>query len=163
MAPRASCAAGATPAAALAATQPTALGVLDGIVGFHLARASVVAHAHFERHVGTRLELTKTEFSLLMLLQANPGTSPKRLAAALAVVAPKLTLLLDRFDRRGLVQRERSATDGRSQQLRLTPRGERLARDAAAAAAPMEREWQGRLTRGEHTLLIELLDKLARA
>jgi DNA-binding MarR family transcriptional regulator len=156
-----------TPAAAVAGADAgavaPALGALEGIVGFHLARAAVVANRQFERHVGERFELTKTEFSLLMLLQANPGLSPKRLAAALAVVAPKLTLLLDRFDQRGLLHRERSASDGRSQHLRLTPRGEKLARDAAAAAAPMEREWHGRLTRGEHAMLIELLDKLAAA
>jgi DNA-binding MarR family transcriptional regulator len=145
------------------AAAPLSMGVLDEIVGFHLARAAVVTSANFDRHVGERLALTKTEFSLLMLLHANPGISPKPLARALAVVAPKLTLLLDRFEQRGLVQRERSTTDRRSQHLLLTAAGRRLAQDAAAAAGPMEQEWQQRLTRGEHAMLIELLDKLARS
>lgn len=142
---------------------PLSLGALEGIAGFHLARAAVTTSEHFERHIGARFKLNKVEFSLLMVVMANPGIVPKRLARALAIVAPKLTLLLDRFEQRGLLERERNAADGRSQHLALTAPGRKLARESATAAEAMERELQGRLTRAEHAMLIELLDKLARA
>lgn len=142
---------------------PVSLGALAGIMGFHLARATVTTYETFDRHVGKRFELNKVEFSLLMILQANPGIVPKRLARALSVTAPKLTQLVDRMQERGLVQRERNAADGRSQHLLLTDKGRRLARDATAAAEPMERELLQRLSRAEHAMLIELLDKLAGA
>jgi DNA-binding MarR family transcriptional regulator len=140
---------------------PLSFGPLAGIVGFHIARATVTTQASFQRHIAAVFELNKIEFSLLMLVMANPGIVPKRLARALAITAPKLTLLLDGLQTRHLIQRERNAADGRSQHLLLTDRGRKLARDAAAAAEPMERELLGLLSRAEHAMLIELLAKLA--
>ena len=143
------------------ADDPLGLGVLDCVVGFHLARAQAAAVASFERHVGAPLDLRKVDFSLLMLLEANGPVVPKRLARALAVTAPKLTLLVDGLAARGLVRRERNPADGRSQHVVLTDKGRRLAGAAAKAAAPMEQDMLARLTRAEHAMLIELLDKLA--
>lgn len=143
------------------ATAALSFGPLAGIAGFHLARASVTTQASFQRHIGDVFGINKIEFSLLMLVMANPGIVPKRLARALAVTAPKLTLLLDGLQVRQLIQRQRNAADGRSQHLVLTERGRKLARDSAAAAEPMERELLSRLSRAEHAMLIELLAKLA--
>jgi len=140
---------------------PLSLGPLAGIAGFHLARAAVTTQDAFQRHMAAVFDLNKVEFSLLMLAMANPGITPKRLARALAVTAPKLTLLLDGLQARSLIQRERNAADGRSQHVLLTDRGRKLARDAAAAAEPMERELLTHLSRAEHAMLIELLAKLA--
>ena len=140
---------------------PLSFGPLAGIAGFHLARAAVTTQGSFQRHIASTFDLNKVEFSLLMLVLANPGVTPKRLARALAVTAPKLTLLLDGLQTRGLIKRERNAADGRSQHVMLTERGRKLARDTAAAAEPMERELLAHLTRAEHAMLIELLAKLA--
>ena len=139
------------------------LGALRGIAGFHMARATVPALDAFERHIGTPHALHKVEFSLLMLLQANPAVSPKALARALAIAAPKLTALLDRLQQRGLLQRRPNPSDGRSQLVDLTAQGQRLAAQAARAAAAMEDELAGWLTPAEHAMLIELLAKLSRA
>ena len=136
-------------------------GALAGIVGFHLARATVTTYEAFEQSVGKPFDLKKAEFSLLMLVLANTDVPPKRLARALAVTAPQLTLLLDRMQARGLLKRERNPLDGRSQHVVLTAKGAKLARDAGAAAAVMERQLQQRLSPAEHAMLIELLDKLA--
>lgn len=141
---------------------PLSFGALDDIVGFHVARAAVTTYAAYERFIGKPFGLKKVEFSLLMIVLANQAIAPKRLARALAVTAPALTMLLDRLQQRGLIQRERNPADGRSQHVVLTAGGHQLARDAAAAAQPMEHEIQStRLTRAEHAMLIELLDKLA--
>ena len=138
-----------------------ALGPLTGIVGYHIAQAAVTTYGAFERHIGKPFGLRKVEFSLLMLLQANGALSPKQLGATLTLTAPNLTMLLDRLQARGLLRRERNPADGRSQHIVLTEAGQRLARDSAAAALPMERELQQPLTRAEHAMLIELLDKLS--
>ena len=66
-------------------------------------------------------------------------------------------------ERFGLVRREKNPADGCSQHLVLTDRGRKLARAAAEAAVPMEQALLARLTRAEHAMLIELLDKLAPA
>ena len=138
-----------------------ALGPLAGVVGYHIAQASVTSYAAFDRHIGKPFALRKEEFSLLMLLHVNGALSPKRLATTLTLTAPNLTLLLDRLQQRGLLRRERNPADGRSQHIVLTEKGQRLARDTAAAAAPMERELQQHLSRAEHAMLIELLCRLS--
>ena len=137
------------------------LGPLTGIVGYHVAQAAVTTYGAFERHIGAPFGLRKVEFSLLMLLMANGPLSPKRLGATLTLTAPNLTMLLDRLQDRGLLRRERNPHDGRSQHIVLTDKGQRLARDSAAASLPMERELQGTLSRAEHAMLIELLCRLA--
>lgn len=136
-------------------------GPLAGIVGFHLARASVSTYEAYEQFIGEPFALKKVEFSLLMIVMANQAIAPKRLARALAVTAPKLTLLLDGLQKRGLILRERNPDDGRSQHVVLTAEGLALSRAAATAAEPMERQLLSRLSRAEHAMLIELLGKLA--
>jgi DNA-binding MarR family transcriptional regulator len=137
------------------------LGPLAAAVGYHIAQAAVATTDSFERHVGQPFTLRKVEFSLLMLLKANGPLAPKRLGQTLTLTAPTLTLLLDRLQQRGLITRERNPADGRSQHIVLTDLGQRTARDAAAAAVPMERDLLERLSRAEHAMLIELLCKLA--
>jgi len=137
------------------------LGPLSGVMGYHIAQAAVTTFGTFERHVGKPFGLRKVEFSLLMLLLANGPLPPKRLALTLTLTGPNLTLLLDRLQERGLVNRERNPADGRSQNIVLTEKGRRIAQDTAAAAVPMESELLDRLSRAEHAMLIELLCKLA--
>lgn len=137
------------------------LGALSDVLGFHLAQAAVFTYGLFERHVGEPFGLRKTEYSMLLLLLANGPLSPKRLAQALALSAPNLTMLLDRLQERGLLKRERSQTDRRSQNIVLTDEGLRVAQASAAAAGPMERDLLERLSPAERAMLIELLGKVA--
>ena len=142
-------------------TQPLSLGVLSDVLGYHVAQAAVTTVDMFERHIGQPFGLRKVEYSLLLLLLANGPLTPKRLGQALALSGPKLTLLLDRLQERSLLRRERSATDGRSQNIVLTEAGRQLTQAAGSAAAPMERELDDRLSRAERLMLIELLRKVA--
>ncbi len=146
-----------------AAAGDLALGTLAGVLGFHLARASAVTFDLFDRHVGEPLGLRKVEYSLLMLLHANGPIAPKRLAQALAVSAPNLTLLIDRLAQRSLVRRERSTTDRRSQNIVLTAQGHEIAARGSEAVPAMERELLGRLSHAERLMLIELLRKVSEA
>jgi DNA-binding MarR family transcriptional regulator len=137
------------------------LGVLTDVLGYHLAQATVTTMDTFERHIAKPFGLRKVEYSLLLLLLANGPLSPKRLGRALALSAPNLTMLLDRLQQRSLVHRERSATDGRSQNIVLTDDGRRVAEQSGAAAVAMEKELDDRLSRAERMMLIELLRKVA--
>lgn len=149
------------PTAARAAHQPLSLGVLSDVLGYHVAQAAVTTVDLFERHIGQPFSLRKVEYSLLLLLLANGSLTPKVLGRALALSGPNLTLLLDRLQERDLIRRERSATDGRSQNIVLTDTGQQLTQSAGDAAAPMERELDDRLSRAERLMLIELLRKVA--
>jgi DNA-binding MarR family transcriptional regulator len=151
----------AVPVASRPASQALQLGLLSEVLGYHVAQAAVTTVDMFERHIGQPFGLRKVEYSLLLLLLANGPLTPKRLGQALALSGPKLTLLLDRLEERDLLRRERSATDGRSQNIVLTDAGRTVTQTAGAASVPMERELDDRLSRAERLMLIELLRKVA--
>jgi DNA-binding MarR family transcriptional regulator len=139
-----------------------AQGVLDNVVGHHLACARVTTHVTFLAHVGQPYDLRPVEYSLLMLLAANAQLTPKQLAQSLALSAPNLTILLDRLQDRGALQRVRSEVDRRSQHVMLTDAGRALADEITTRTPAMEAELDGCLSRAERAMLIELLDKVAR-
>ena len=114
-----------------------------------------------EQRKGCHPGLGNVEYSLLLLVLANGALSPKRLAQALALSAPNLTMLLDRLQDRGLLRRERSLVDRRSQNVVLTDEGQRIAQASAAQAVPMESALDNLLSRAERAMLIELLRKVA--
>lgn len=145
-----------------ARTQELDEGALGGVLGYHISQAVVTTLGLFARHVGDPLDLRPVEFSLLLLLQANEQVTPKQLAQALALSAPNLTILLDRLQERALIERVRSDTDRRSQNVLLTPAGSDLTRRCVALCDTMEQDLDDCLTPGEHLLLIELLQKVVR-
>jgi len=135
---------------------------LDPVIGFLLALADVPSRRVFQRHIGAPFELRPPEYSLLVLLLANPGAAPKQLGLALNMSPPNVTVLVDRLTARGLIERRRSPTDGRAQQVVLTAKGEPLARRVHEISLTMEEGLLSALSPGERVLLRELLVKLAR-
>jgi len=134
-------------------------GVLDTTVGFHIARASVVAYESFDVHIGRPYDLRKVDFSMLMLVSEHEGLTPKALAKSLSLTAPKLSMVLDRMQARGLI--DRTPDPRRSVQVTLTAEGVRLARALEPVARRMEQGLKKRLSAADHARLIQLLSKLA--
>jgi DNA-binding MarR family transcriptional regulator len=138
-------------------------GALADILGYRVVQAQITTHALFMQHVGDPMDLRPVEYTLLQMLQANSQVTPKQLAQSLVLTAPKLTILLDRLQERGLITRVRSDTDGRSQHVLLTEDGAALARRGSEAAVLQEMALQDVLTPGERAILMELLQKVADA
>ena len=133
------------------------------LLGYRLAQASVRMRTVFNQHVGEPLNLRTVEFSLLMLLLANDEATPSQISRTLAMSAPNLTQLLDRLAERGLVGRERSPHDRRAQHIRLTRAGRALAKRAHEVSLGMEQETLRHLSDAERAMLLELLQRVARA
>jgi DNA-binding MarR family transcriptional regulator len=146
-----------TPAAALDE------GALRGIVGYQLAQASVVTDRVFDERVGKPKALRRLEFSLLALLQANPGATARQLSRALAVTPPHIALAVDRLAQAALLTRERGAQDARLQHLTLTAAGLAAVRHAVGALQQGESDALATLSPAERAMLAELLHKAARA
>jgi DNA-binding MarR family transcriptional regulator len=136
---------------------------LHHILGYQLAQASVTTTQVFSSQVGQGFELRPVEFTILTLVDENPDVSAKQLALALALAPPNITVWIDRLERRGLVQRERSTTDRRAQHIRTTARGAALARDAVQRIVAGESAALAGLSAAERAMLVELLHKVARA
>jgi len=135
---------------------------LSRVLGYHLAQANIASRQIFKDRVGTPYDLRPVEYTLLTLVHENPGVSAKKLANALAVTAPNITMWVDKLESRGLVARERSAADRRAQHIRTTEAGSKLAREATAQLIESQRDHFDLLSHAELALLLELLHKVAR-
>jgi DNA-binding MarR family transcriptional regulator len=144
----------------------TPLGRLDeagmhAILGYQLAQATIVSTRVFTDRIGAVFELRPVEFTILALVDANPGVSARQLADALAVTPPNITMWIDKLEGRGFVQRERSSTDRRAQHIRATTQGAALARKAVQLAIEGEQDALAALSPAERAMLVELLHKVA--
>jgi len=133
---------------------------LQSVLGYQLAQAAIVTAGLFDAQAGGPFGLRPVEYTVLTLIAENPGGSLARIARALAVTAPNITVIVDRLEARGLIQREQSAEDRRSQVLHTTPQGSELVRKATERIIAAERETLP-LTAGERAMLLELLHKVA--
>jgi DNA-binding MarR family transcriptional regulator len=135
---------------------------LHEVLGYQMAQASIVTGAVFQAHAGQPFGLRPVEYTLLTLIVENPGGSLARLARALAVTAPNITMWIDKLEARGLVRRQPSPTDRRALVLHATAEGEDLARQATQQILQAERAALAtRLSPAEHAMLLELLHKVA--
>jgi DNA-binding MarR family transcriptional regulator len=135
-------------------------GELHGILGYRVAQASVTTLAAFADSAGATHQLRPGEFTTLLLVKNNPDVTPSRLAKALAVTAPNVTLWINQLEQRGLVRRTLGTQDKRNQHLRVTAEGTKLAIKAAAAIQAAEQQaWE--LTAAERAMLVQLLYKIS--
>jgi len=133
---------------------------VEHLMGYRLTLAEVASRRVFQGHIGTPFKLRPVEFTILVLLRDNGSATPKQLAQTLGVSPPNVTVLIDRLVERDLLQRQRSDTDGRALNLRLTDRGLDLARRAQRVSQSMETSLLTPLSAGERAMLGELLLKL---
>ncbi len=133
---------------------------LQSVLGYQLAQAAIVTDGIFVSSAGEPFGLRPVEYTVLTLIAENPGGSLARIARALAVTAPNITVVVDRLEARGLIAREQSAQDRRTQVLQTTPKGADLVRKATDRILQTEKETLP-LSAGEHAMLLELLHKVA--
>jgi DNA-binding MarR family transcriptional regulator len=136
-------------------------GALEGVLGYHVVRAQLTTREIFFQTIGQPLDLRPVEYSLLMLIHANPPLTPKQLAQALALSSPNLTILLDKMQQRGLIDRVRSPTDKRSQHILLSEAGQQLTAKALELTPGMDKALEPVLSPAERAILMELLKKVA--
>ena len=136
-------------------------GAMQHLMGYRLTLAEVASRRVFQRHIGTPFKLRPVEFTMLVLLLGNGSATPKQLALTLDMPPPNVTVLLDRLAERGLLQRERSDSDGRATIVRLTDKGAELAKRVQRLSTSMEAGLLAPLSAAERAMLAELLHKLA--
>lgn len=138
---------------------PTAAGPPVG-VAFLLAQLGSHATARFAERVKT-LDLTPAHVGVLRTAATSAGGSQRAVAGMLQVAPSKIVGLVDDLETRGLLERRRSATDRRNQELHLTAAGTELMGSVRAVARDHEQAVTGALEPEERAQLIELLQKVA--
>ena len=138
-------------------------GAMHAIVGYPLAQATIVTDQVFDARAGAGAGLRRVEFTLLALVQANPGVTARQVARALAVTPPNVAVWLDRLESRGLVARTRSQSDARMQHITLTRAGGVLVDRSMQQLVEGEAAALAALSPAERAMLVELLHKVALA
>jgi len=133
---------------------------LNGFVGYALRRAQGVIFADFTDTLA-ELRLRPVQFAVLTLISQNPGASPSRVSLALGIQKANFVLTIAELEKRGLVVRRKSASDGRSFKLDLSARGRRVLARAAELQSAHEARVTARLGPRGREQLLELLGKLS--
>jgi DNA-binding MarR family transcriptional regulator len=138
------------------------LGELSGLLGYSLKRAQLRVFEDFLRCVAP-LQLTPAQFSVLLLLDQNPGRNQTEIANTLGILRPNFVAMLDALESRELCARMRSASDRRSHILVLTDKGRAvLARAKKLVANKHEARLIELLGPENHAALLDMLAKIAR-
>lgn len=141
------------------AAQPLNQDLLLGLVGYNCRRAYLAIMPLFDARMA-QYELRAVDFSVLTLINANPSLTQRRLALAVNVSPPNMATLLDKLEQRGLLLRQRSPLDKRSQTLVLTTEGAKLCAKAEKTASELETEATAMLSDAERAQLLQLLQKI---
>jgi DNA-binding MarR family transcriptional regulator len=80
-------------------------------------------------------DLTVTQFQMLEAIARGRASSPAQCSRAINLTPSGMTHIIDKLERRGLVNREREEGDRRFITIRLMPEGESLYRRAAKAVS----------------------------
>jgi DNA-binding MarR family transcriptional regulator len=146
---------------AKARPQSVALGGLGDHLGYALKRAQLRLFEHFLQSVAP-LKLTPAQFSVLTVVDANPGRNQTEIAATLGILGPNFVALLDALEHRGLCRRSRAAADRRSHVLALTEKGRAtLAEARRLVASHHEKRLNAVLSAGDRAHLVEMLETIA--
>jgi DNA-binding MarR family transcriptional regulator len=137
------------------------LGELSELLGYSLKRAQLKIFEDFLRCVAP-LQLTPAQFSVLMLVDKNPGRNQTEIAATLGILRPNFVAMLDGLESRDLCTRMRSTNDRRSHVLLLTDKGRAvLARAKKLVAAKHEARLNELLGPTNRVVLLSMLAKIA--
>ena len=149
------------PAEATAEAAALQMGELSELLGYSLKRAQLKVFDDFLRCVAP-LQLTPAQFSVLLLLDKNPGRNQTEIANTLGILRPNFVAMLDGLESRDLCARIRSTNDRRSHILVLTDKGRAvLARAKKLVASKHEARLIELLGPANHTALLEMLSKIA--
>lgn len=133
---------------------------LTRFLGFRLTRVKIKVHRLLLDCLAEH-ELSSTEFSVLVLIHANPGVYLRQLSSALAVSPPNLVSVIERMVKKGLIRRSSSAEDRRLHELHLTDTGEALLERVEAKVERFERAMEQSLTATERRYIDSAPRKLA--
>lgn len=138
------------------------IGELAGLLGYSLKRAQLRVFDDFMRCMAP-LQLTPAQFSVLLLLDNNPGRNQTEIANTLGILRPNFVAMLDALESRGLCTRMRSPNDRRSHVLMLTDKGRvTLARAKKLVTAKHEARLIEVLGPANHAALLGMLATIAR-
>jgi DNA-binding MarR family transcriptional regulator len=132
------------------------LGPLPELIGYVLRRAQLVVFQDFFQAFAP-FNISPAQFSVLIVIERNPGLTQSQVAAALGIKRTNFVGLLNELERRGLAERRQAARDKRSYALYLTADGVALMRKLKPVLKAHESRMVARIGEAGRDRLVELL------
>ncbi len=121
-----------------------------------IIRATQMSSKELARVAG----LTTSQLVVLDLLKSHAAMTPGQIARAMNLTQATVTVLLDRLQARGLIERQRGNRDRRTVQVQLTASGEQRLEHAPQSLQQRFLEGFSRLQAWEKTYILSALQRL---
>ena len=108
----------------------TEMPLLEDQPGYYIRRLQQIAVALFLEETEAQ-GITPVQYAALSAAHRQPGLDQRTLAATIGFDTSTIGGVIDRLERRGLIERQASPTDRRVRLLQVTPAGEALLCDVA--------------------------------
>ena len=138
------------------------LGPLPELMGYVLRRAQLVVFQDFFAAFAP-FDISPAQFSVLTVIERNPGLTQSQVAAALGIKRTNFVGLLNELEKRALAERRRVSGDKRSYALYLTPEGAALMRKLRPVLKAHEARMVAKVSEDGRDQLVALLHDIADA
>jgi DNA-binding MarR family transcriptional regulator len=142
--------------AAASASQKLDFAELNDHIGYFLRRLQVAVFSSFIRTLSP-LDIRPAQYSVLVLIAANPGRSQSAIGQALNIERARLARMLHELERRQWIERRAARDDRRSHSLFLTDGGAKALLRIRALAARHEERMVELIGPERRQLLLDLL------
>ena len=136
----------------VAKAPPVGIAFLVSQVGAHAANG-------FAERLSV-MDLKAYDAGILRLLGSNPGLTQQALSDLLGIFPSQLVALLDRLEKRKLVDRRNNPADRRSYLLYLSKQGRKALEDIGRLTVELETDFFSALSDGEKALLHQLMMRI---
>ena len=140
--------------------RPLDMGGLENVIGYAIRRAQVAIFQDTAAMLSD-LDMTPVQLSVLWLVHRNQGINQISLATALGAESPRMVLIIDELERRGLVARLASTVDRRAHAIFLTREGRLLQARLSKRVQIQDRRLAKQLRGDDPKLLLRMLHNLA--
>jgi DNA-binding MarR family transcriptional regulator len=132
---------------------------LQEVIGYALRRAQGVVYSDLSVALA-RISLRPLQYTLLLMVSENPGTSQSSVCEALGIQKANCVPTMSELERRGLIIRRRSTSDARSYEMHITNKGKRILQRAGEVQSSHEQRLIERIGPEGRDQLLRLLSKL---
>lgn len=127
---------------------------------FRLGKTMRKVNKYYDKNL-QKHDITFTQLFVLAALLEKQRIKFKDLADLVNIEGSTLSGIIDRMERKGLVQRLEDYEDRRSILLGLTDKAKEIGPELMQTASQLEEDLKSRLSGGEYILFMEILDKVA--
>jgi DNA-binding MarR family transcriptional regulator len=138
------------------------LGPLPELMGYVLRRAQLVVFQDFFAAFAP-FDISPAQFSVLTVIERNPGLTQSQVAAALGIKRTNFVGLLNELEKRVLAERQQVSGDKRSYALYLTAEGAALMRKLRPVLKAHEARMVAKVGEDGRDQLVALLHDVADA